>query len=180
MSLEINFFTPSEQSTNRRWWDLRTRSWFRCRRDLKHPPTSVGGISRRKRIACRVSGSLLLCFAQVSGQNFPPSNTNHSPAVTFVNVAAQAGLTAKTIYGDEHRNRYLLETTGSGAAFIDYDNDGWQDIFLASGTRLDGLPPSLSSTNRLYRNNGDGKFSDITETHRSIRWPASCLTRCRR
>jgi enediyne biosynthesis protein E4 len=68
----------------------------------------------------------------------------------------------KTIYGDEHRNRYLLETTGSGAAFIDYDNDGWQDVFLASGTRLDGLPPAVSSTNRLYRNNGDGKFSEVT------------------
>jgi hypothetical protein len=82
--------------------------------------------------------------------------------VRFVNVAGQAGLTAKTIYGDEHRNRYLLETTGSGAAFIDYDNDGWQDIFLASGTRLDGLPPNVTSTNRLYHNNGDGKFSDVT------------------
>jgi hypothetical protein len=82
--------------------------------------------------------------------------------VRFVNVAGQAGLTAKTIYGDEHRNRYLLETTGSGAAFIDYDNDGWLDIFLASGTRLDGLPPNVSSTNRLYRNNGDGKFTDVT------------------
>jgi len=55
-----------------------------------------------------------------------------------------------------------LETTGSGAAFIDYDNDGWQDIFLASGTRLDGLPPNVNSTNRLYHNNGDGKFSDVT------------------
>jgi len=116
-----------------------------------------------KRAACQVSGSLLLCFAPVNGQNPTPSNTNHSPGVSFVNVAPQVGLTTKTIYGDEHRNRYLLETTGSGAAFIDYDNDGWQDIFLASGTRLDGLPPGVSSTNRLYRNNGDGKFSDVTE-----------------
>ncbi len=124
---------------------------------------SSSTVTRGKRIACQVSGSLLLCFAQVSGQISPPSNPNQSPGVSFVNVAPQAGLTAKTIYGDEHRNRYLLETTGSGAAFIDYDNDGWQDIFLASGTRLDGLPPNVSSTNRLYRNNGDGKFSDITE-----------------
>ncbi|HET6893593.1 MAG TPA: CRTAC1 family protein [Pyrinomonadaceae bacterium] len=57
----------------------------------------------------------------------------------------------------------MLETTGTGAAFIDYNNDGWQDIFLASGTRLDGLPPNIRSTNRLYRNHGDGKFSDVTE-----------------
>jgi hypothetical protein len=119
--------------------------------------------SIRKRLVCQVSGSLLLCFAQISGQNPLPSNTNHSPGVSFVNVAPQAGLTTKTIYGDEHRNRYLLETTGSGAAFIDYDNDGWQDIFLPSGTRLDGLPPGVKSTNRLYRNHGDGKFADVTE-----------------
>ena len=56
-----------------------------------------------------------------------------------------------------------METTGSGAAFIDYDNDGWQDIFLVNGTRLDGLPPNLNSTNRLYHNTGNGKFTDVTE-----------------
>jgi len=83
--------------------------------------------------------------------------------VRFTDVAQQAGLNITTIYGDEHRNRYLLETTGSGAAFIDYDNDGWQDIFLVNGTRLDGLPSNLNSTNRLFRNTGNGKFTDVTE-----------------
>ena len=83
--------------------------------------------------------------------------------VRFTNVAQQAGLNISTIYGDERRNRYLLETTGSGAAFIDYDNDGWQDIFLVNGTRLDGLAPNLNSTNRLYHNTGNGKFIDVTE-----------------
>src|SRR6266511_2519039 len=106
---------------------------------------------------------LLFCSSEVNGQSLTPARTNDPLGVKFTNVAPQAGLKATTIYGDEHRNRYLLETTGSGAAFIDYDNDGWQDIFLASGTRLDGLPPNLSSTNRLYRNTGDGKFSDVTE-----------------
>ena len=80
----------------------------------------------------------------------------------FVNVAGQAGLTAKTIYGGEHKNKYLLETTGSGAAFFDYDNDGWQDIFLVNGTRLDPLRGE-QPTNRLYRNKGDGTFQDVTE-----------------
>jgi hypothetical protein len=120
-------------------------------------------MSSGKGIAWQVCGFLLLCLATVSGQNSAPLKTTNSPGVTFVNVAPQAGLTAKTIYGDEHRNRYLLETTGSGAAFIDYDNDGWQDIFLVSGTRLDGLPPNVSSTNRLYHNNRDGKFIEVTE-----------------
>ena len=49
--------------------------------------------------------------------------------VQFVNVAQSAGLTEKTIFGAESRNKYLLETTGCGAAFVDYDDDGWLDIF---------------------------------------------------
>ena len=125
--------------------------------------------TRGKRITIQVLGTLLICAVWVSGQTPQPSIKNPSPGVTFVNVAQQAGLTAATIYGDEKRNRYLLETTGSGAAFIDYDNDGWQDVFLASGTRLDGLPPNVTSTNRLYRNNGQGKFSDVTEKAGLIR-----------
>lgn len=82
--------------------------------------------------------------------------------VTYTNVAREAGITAPTIYGGENRNKYLLETTGSGAAFLDYDNDGWQDIFLVGGTRLDVSPQTRTSTNRLYRNKGDGTFEDVT------------------
>src|SRR5713101_8123638 len=60
--------------------------------------------------------------------------------VSFVNVAREAGLNAKTIYGGEHKNKYLLETTGCGVAFYAYDNDGWLDIFLENGWRLEGFP----------------------------------------
>ena len=91
------------------------------------------------------------------------AQANGPMAVKFVNVAAQSGIRARTIYGDERKNRYLLETTGSGAAFIDYDGDGWQDIFLVNGTRLGALPPEQAPTNRLYRNNGKGTFQDVTE-----------------
>ena len=49
--------------------------------------------------------------------------------------AKQAGLTHKTVYGDEHKNKYLLETTGCGVALFDYDNDGWLDVFFVNGTR---------------------------------------------
>ena len=94
---------------------------------------------------------------------FGQTRTDEGVGVRFTNVAQQAGLNISTIYGDERRNRYLLETTGSGAAFIDYDNDGWQDVFLVNGTRLDGLAPNLNSTNRLYHNTGNGKFTDVTE-----------------
>src|ERR1700730_8638618 len=77
--------------------------------------------------------------------------------VQFVNVAREAGLRAKTIFGSERKNKFLLETTGCGCAFFDYDNDGWLDIFLLSGTRLDGAPPD--ATNHLYKNNRDGTFT---------------------
>ena len=56
--------------------------------------------------------------------------------MSFLNVAKEAGLNAKTIFGGEHKNKYLLETTGCGVAFYDYDNDGWLDIFLVNGWRL--------------------------------------------
>ena len=68
----------------------------------------------------------------------------------FVDVAATAGLTAPVIYGQVSSKKYILETMGCGCAFIDYDNDGWMDIFLLSGTRLEETPAGASS--RLYKN----------------------------
>ena len=79
----------------------------------------------------------------------------------FTDIAAQAGLRAPVIYGGETHKQYILETVGCGAAFFDYDSDGWLDIFLLSGTRLEGAPPGAS--NRLYKNNRDGTFTDVTE-----------------
>lgn len=79
----------------------------------------------------------------------------------FTDVAAQAGLHAPLIYGGVDRKTYILETVGCGCALIDYDNDGWLDVFLLCGTRLDGTPPG--ATNRLYKNNRDGTFTDVTE-----------------
>jgi hypothetical protein len=79
----------------------------------------------------------------------------------LVDVASAAGLNAPVIYGGVESKKYILEATGCGCAFIDYDNDGWIDIFLLSGTRLTGDPPG--ATNRLYKNNRDGTFTDVTE-----------------
>jgi hypothetical protein len=87
-----------------------------------------------------------------------------SPALgaTFVDVGREAGLNAKTIYGGEHKNKYLLETTGCGVAFYDYDNDGWLDIFLVNGWRLEGFPAGEEPTSHLFKNNRDGTFTDVT------------------
>ena len=117
--------------------------------------------------AALVSGCLLLtclAFAQQTGRggtsqvSFPTP-----PRINFVDIAARAGLTAKTVAGDEKRKKYIIETTGSGAAFIDYDNDGWPDIFLVNGSALAGFPKGQEPTSHLYHNNGDGTFTDVTK-----------------
>jgi hypothetical protein len=80
---------------------------------------------------------------------------------TLRDVAADAGLIAPVIYGDIDRNPYILDSIGCGAAFVDYDNDGWLDILVLTGTRWEGAP--AGTTNRLYRNNRNGTFTDVTE-----------------
>lgn len=95
-------------------------------------------------------------------ENAEPVADQPPLGVNFVNMAKEAGLKTTTIFGGEHRNKYLLETTGCGVAFYDYDNDGWLDIFLVNGTRLQGFPKGQEPINRLFKNNRDGTFSDVT------------------
>jgi len=83
--------------------------------------------------------------------------------ITFVDVARESGLNTQTVFGGEHKNKYLLETTGCGVAFYDYDNDGWLDIFLVNGSRLEGFPAGSEPTSHLFKNNRDGTFTDVTE-----------------
>jgi enediyne biosynthesis protein E4 len=75
-------------------------------------------------------------------------------AVDFHNVARQARLTDYFPNGGERSKQYIVETTGSGAAFLDYDNDGLLDVFVVSGP---------GGTNRLYHNLGNGRFADVTK-----------------
>jgi enediyne biosynthesis protein E4 len=87
-----------------------------------------------------------------SGRPFPARLTD---------VAKEAGLTHPVVYGGVTTKQYIVEVVGCGVAFIDYDNDGWQDLLVLGGTRLDGDP--AGATNRLYKNNRDGTFTDVTE-----------------
>ena len=82
--------------------------------------------------------------------------------LAFINVAKESGLNVKTLFGGEHKNKYLLETTGCGVAFYDYDNDGWLDIFLVNGSRLEGFSAGQAPTSHLFKNNRDGTFTDVT------------------
>jgi len=77
----------------------------------------------------------------------------------FTDVAKEAGLTAPAIYGPADHKNYIIEVVGCGVACFDFDNDGWLDLFVLSGTRLDG---PAGATNRLYKNNRDGTFTDVT------------------
>jgi hypothetical protein len=95
---------------------------------------------------------------------------------SFLDVAKTSGLNAKTIYGGEHKNRYLLETTGCGVAFYDFDHDDWIDIFLVNGTRLEGFAKGQEPISRLFKNNRDGTFTDITAGSGIVRsgWGQGC------
>jgi len=79
----------------------------------------------------------------------------------FVNVAQAAGLHAPVIYGEVAHDDYILDSMGCGVAFLDYDNDGWQDIAVLTGRRRQSTPQDAII--RLYRNNRDGTFSDVSE-----------------
>jgi enediyne biosynthesis protein E4 len=78
----------------------------------------------------------------------------------FTDIAPQAGLQYPTIYGPVDHKDYIIETVGCGCAFFDYDNDGWMDVLVLSGSRVADVPEHTSS--RLYRNNRDGTFTDVT------------------
>jgi len=96
---------------------------------------------------------------------------------SFIDVAKQSGLNTKTIYGNEHKNRYLLETTGCGVASYDFDHDDWLDIFLVNGTRLESsFAKGQEPVSRLFKNNRDGTFTDITAKSGMTRsgWGQGC------
>ncbi len=84
------------------------------------------------------------------------------PAANFVDLAESAGLTMTNVFGGVTTKKYIIETTGTGVAIFDYDNDGWPDILLLNGTQLEGFPKGKAPTNHLYRNTHDGKFVDVT------------------
>jgi hypothetical protein len=108
-----------------------------------------------------------VCLAQQSPAAPAAGSTGAKQAAespfTFVDAAQAAGLTSPTIYGGVERKRYIIETNGCGVAFFDYDGDGWMDVLLLNGTRLEGFPRGQAPTIRLYRNNRDGTFQDVTD-----------------
>ena len=120
-------------------------SWTR-RRLLKTIPTALA------------SALLPSSWRTITG---PGSTKAQAPFSRFVDVATSAGLTQTMYYGDSAGATYVTEIMGGGCAFFDFDNDGWMDIFILGGRRLENVPKGAS--NRLYKNNRDGTFTDVTE-----------------
>ena len=120
-------------------------------------------LSRRNWFAFAGTAAARLCAQGISTRNVAPMPRGKPSglpfAARFTDVASAAGLKQPIVYGGIDRKSFIIETVGCGAAFLDYDNDGWLDIFLLAGTTLDG---SRRGSNRLYRNNRDGTFTDVS------------------
>jgi enediyne biosynthesis protein E4 len=111
--------------------------------------------------ACRSAAALVAGLAAISGYGLA-AQPDPLP-FSFRNVARDAGIDAVVTFGGKTSNTYLLETTGTGVAFIDYDGDGLLDLFFVNGTTLEGFPAGQAPTSRLYRNRGNGRFEDVTD-----------------
>ncbi|HZS97799.1 MAG TPA: CRTAC1 family protein [Terriglobales bacterium] len=126
-------------------------------------------ITRRQMIASMMAAAGTTMTGTAFGQGIssrgvkaqPRGKPSGRPFLSRItDVAKEARLTQPIIYGGAESKSYIIEVVGCGVAFLDYDNDGWIDLFVLSGTRLDGAPPG--TTNRLYKNNRDGTFTDVT------------------
>src|SRR5271154_1117150 len=109
--------------------------------------------------------AVLLPTALLRAVDNPQSATPASkPLAYFTDTAKRAGLTMTNTFGGVTTKKYIIETTGTGVAIFDYDNDGWPDIFIVNGAKLDGsFAANEAPTNHLYRNNHDGTFTDVTQ-----------------
>jgi hypothetical protein len=103
--------------------------------------------------------------------NPAPGSTSKTSAPealpTFEDVTEKSGINFRHSFG-ETKLSSMLEATGSGCAWIDYNNDGLLDLYVLNGRYIDGVtkfskPDGKDATNHLYRNNGDGTFTDVTE-----------------
>ena len=102
----------------------------------------------------------ILTETQSASSPSQTSTKTTSPAgADFKDVAVEAGLSSQTTFGEKKSKKYILETTGTGVAIFDYDNDGWPDIFLVNGTQIG---QSAGTAGYLYRNNHDGTFTNVT------------------
>src|SRR5262245_4107444 len=111
--------------------------------------------------ACRSAVVLVAAVSAISG--YGRAAQPDPPPFSFRNIAREAGIDFVTTFGGTTNNTYLLETTGTGVAFIDYDGDGLLDLFFVNGTTLEGFPAGKAPANHLFHNRGKGAFEDVTD-----------------
>ena len=109
-----------------------------------------------------IIGILILLLTVVAAQIISIRAVSADTNIQFVDVTQEAGIHWKHVDGRSGQ-KYFMETLGSGAAFFDYDADGDPDLYFVNGAPLPGYVSQEIPTNRLYRNNGDGTFTDVTE-----------------
>jgi hypothetical protein len=115
----------------------------------------------RFKLSC-ISLALLLPFTFLFSAGQLPKR-DPKPIAHFTDIARKAGLTDSVVFGGVDTKKYILETTGTGVAVFDYDNDGWPDIFIVNGTSLNPPPSTKAPTSHLYHNNHDGTFTEVTQ-----------------
>jgi hypothetical protein len=128
---------------------------------------SPGALTRRNALrflalpACRLAAQIQSGMASRGIHAAPRGKPSGLPFhASFTDVADLAGIRAPVVSGHPQRADYVIEAMSCGAAFFDYDNDGWLDILVLTGSRY-GDPPATASK-RLYKNNRDGTFTDVT------------------
>ncbi len=128
------------------------------------------GISRRRFVTLAAAAGPLWAAQGLLGRGLPAQSDLAIPLPKFENVTEKSGIDFRHSFGEKDLSS-ILEGTGSGCAWIDYNNDGLLDLYVVNGRYVEGLtnhsaPDGVDATNHLYRNNGDGTFTDVTaEAH---------------
>ena len=121
-------------------------------------PARVFSVLRRLRLFLSFAIPVLMLEAALPAQQGAATSSPKSVA-NFVDVAQKAGLMMKNVFGGVDTKKYIIETTGTGVAIFDYDNDGLPDIFFVQGDRLKS---DATLTPHLYHNLGGLRFEDVT------------------
>jgi hypothetical protein len=123
-------------------------------------------IRAKDRVAKRAAKLALIILLALSWSGSPYANQRRATVattVTFEEVPIQTSRITWVHNNAHSPERFLPETVGAGAAFFDYDNDGWMDIYLVNSGLSDFFTPTFTLRNALYRNNHDGTFTDVTD-----------------
>jgi enediyne biosynthesis protein E4 len=123
-------------------------------------------ISRRQFVSLATALGPLWAARRLLGRSLHTLADPAPELPQFLDVTAKSGIDFKHSFGEKDLSS-ILEGTGSGCAWLDYNNDGLLDLYVVNGRYVEGLtnhsaPDGMDATNQLYRNNGDGTFTDVT------------------